>query len=372
MNKPLVLLIDDVSQNIQVLTSMLRSEPLDILYATNGAQALALLENVEPDLVLLDIMMPEMDGFQLCERIKQQPRLFDIPIIFLTAKGDPDSIAKGFAVGGVDYVTKPFNSVELLARINTHLKLRRYHQELKLLNTTKDKFFSIIAHDLKSPFQVFLVLPDLLLDNKDTFSKADIIEFALNMKQSGQNLYKLLDNLLHWARLQMNTIQMNFDNCRLNDAVAFNFDLFQFNAEKKSIKLCNAVAIDTFVWADSDMLNTILRNLVANAIKFTDTDGVITIATKALEEDIEISVTDSGVGINPDYLDKLFRIDATTTALGTANEKGTGLGLVLCKELTDKLNGTIHVESTLGKGSTFVVTLPKCSPHKDGTTDQND
>ncbi|MDQ1266307.1 MAG: two-component system, sensor histidine kinase and response regulator [Bacteroidota bacterium] len=243
----------------------------------------------------------------------------------------------------------------------TH-KLAESEEQLTELNASKDKFFSIIAHDLKGPFQGFLGYSDILNKDVDNLSKDEIKEFAKNLNESAKHLFKLLENLLHWSRIQRGMIEitpMNFNMSQLTDMV---LDVVTMNAVQKKIKLVKSVNPETEVLADVNMINTVLRNLVSNAIKFTKEDGVIEIGSYRNDDGlVAVYVKDDGVGMNEEAMKKVFRIDQHHTTLGTNREVGTGLGLILCKDLVEKNGGKIFVESSLGIGSIFTFTLPPAS-----------
>jgi PAS domain S-box-containing protein len=247
------------------------------------------------------------------------------------------------------------NANELIA---LNEKLSESEEKLQDLNARKDKFFSIIAHDLKSPFQGFLLLSKGLSMQIDSMPREEINEVARDMYVSAKNLFKLLENLLLWSRLQRRTIETEPDYFQLNEIVVDNIELFSQQAQNKSINLENRVDNEAFVYADMKMIDTIIRNLISNAIKFTPEGGTLEISAKNMGTKTEISVSDSGVGIEPERITNLFRIGENTSTFGTGNEKGTGIGLALCKELVEKNGGEIYVESTVGKGTSFRFTLP--------------
>jgi signal transduction histidine kinase len=333
--------------------------------ASNGRQALQMVSNVKPDLILLDIMMPEMDGFEACLHFKKDPKTKDIPIIFLTAKTDTNEIVKGFKQGAVDYITKPFRGAELLARVKTHLELKFSREALKELNATKDKFFSIIAHDLKDPLQFLLLSADLLYNQYDLFNETKRKDYIHRFHNSSQQLSALLENLLVWARLQSGSIETKPGKIDIGALVTESIDLLKGNAQKKDIALSSQIGPGIAAFADKNMIRTVLRNLISNAVKFTPPGGTVkvTASTSPKGDWLEISVSDTGVGINRQDITGLFRIDVKKSTRGTDNEKGTGLGLILCKEFVEKNNGSIKVTSTPGKGSCFTFTLPR-PPHK--------
>ncbi|MCP4345005.1 MAG: hybrid sensor histidine kinase/response regulator [Desulfobacterales bacterium] len=358
-NKFKVLIVDDVPKNIQVAANILQEQGYQMAFAQNGKTALSLVQSNKFDLILLDIMMPGMDGFEVCEQLKKDPATSNIPIIFLTAKTDTESIVKGFESGAMDYVTKPFNGSELLLRVKTHLELNHTKEKLREANATKDKFFSIIAHDLKNPFNAVLGLANLLTDQYDAFDERKKKVIIQDICQSSEQGYKLLENLLDWSRMQTGKVEWNPDKIDLYTYAFENTAFLKSNADSKKISLVSNIDRGAMVYADPNMTTMIIRNLVSNAIKFTKEGGEVTISSKNNGDHEEVTVSDNGVGIKDENKEKLFRIDVHHSTLGTSKEVGTGLGLILCKEFAEKNGGEIWVESEFGKGSNFRFTLPK-------------
>ena len=228
---------------------------------------------------------------------------------------------------------------------------------LKQLNATKDKFFSIIAHDLKNPFITILGFTDLLLSDYFELSDEEKIHYITEMKKSTEVSHNLLQNLLLWSRSQTERIEFNPQKLELLQIVGENILLLKATAEKKQIKILREIPPELYVNADEEMLNTVLRNLLTNAIKFSYKGGAISVNAFAKDNFVEVSVVDSGVGIDQYTIENLFRLDAARSTIGTDNEAGTGLGLILCKEFVEKHGGKIWVESEPGKGSLFKFTL---------------
>ncbi len=372
--KPLILIVDDIPKNLQVLSSILSNYGYQISFASNGKQALSVIKTSKPDLILLDIMMPEMDGFEVCKILKEKEDTANIPVIFLTGKSETTDIIKGLKIGAVDYVTKPFNSTELTIRVKTHLELKlardsiieyvkelkQTQDELKQANANKDKFFSIIAHDLRGPFSGFLGLSELLTTEFDRLEKIEIVQIGESLNKAAKRVFELIENLLEWSRAQMGRIEFTPVQINLQEAIDRISKIFKATANNKDISLENNVDDDIIVFADNNMLNTILRNLTSNALKYTVRGGKITYSSNAQDDNsIEINVTDTGVGMKEEVMEKLFRIDVKHSTPGTEKEQGTGLGLLLCKEFVEKHNGKISVKSVLNQGSTFTFTLPK-------------
>ncbi|MDP3150625.1 MAG: ATP-binding protein [Ignavibacteria bacterium] len=237
--------------------------------------------------------------------------------------------------------------------------LKESNEELKMLNATKDKFFSIIAHDLRSPFQSLLGSSEILATEIKDLSQEEIITFGKGLNDNLKNLYVLLENLLYWSMMQRNTIEYNPTKINLFDLVQKIVGLTNLSAKKKSILLSNNIENGTFVFADVDMLRLILHNLLLNAIKFTPTDGRIIVSSLNKGSFLEVSIHDTGVGIELLKSSELFNFNTITTTNGTDGEKGTGLGLPLCKEFVERCGGKIWVESEIERGSKFTFTLRK-------------
>jgi signal transduction histidine kinase len=231
--------------------------------------------------------------------------------------------------------------------------------QLEELNATKDKFFSIIAHDLKSPFSSIVSLSDSLNTNIDNFPKENIKSFATAINYSAKHTFKLLENLLEWSKLQRENIKLNLRYLNFKSIVD---EIILLNSEmalRKRIEVQDTIDPAIFIHCDVDVTKSILRNLISNALKFTNSNGQVTVKLEKFESYAEISVSDTGVGITPEKIPFLFNIEQDISTYGTENEKGTGLGLLLCKELVEKQGGQIWVKSILGKGSTFYFTIPQ-------------
>jgi len=237
--------------------------------------------------------------------------------------------------------------------------IEKYVAELNDLNKTKDKFFSIIAHDLKNPFVTLLGFSEILLSDFKELQSEEVLYYISEMKKSADLSHSLLQNLLQWSRSQTGKIEYHPQQLELKNVIRQNILLVNKSAEKKSINIMNNIQAELKVKADEDMLNTIVRNLLTNAIKFTSKEGIISVDASSQYGCAEIRIKDSGIGMNEETVNKLFRIDVTHSTSGTENETGTGLGLLLCKEFIEKHGGKIWVESKENVGSTFHFTLPQ-------------
>lgn len=241
---------------------------------------------------------------------------------------------------------------------HTLKKLNATNHKLKELNATKDKFLSIIGHDLKNPFNSLLGLSDLLITSADKYSPEKVRRFAEQMHDSSKNAYNLLENLLEWARIQRGELEPDLKAVDPVEVINEVKELTEPLANSKDINVQTASEGDEPVLADKEMLKTILRNLVTNSLKYTYSRGIVIISTQRFESYLRFTVSDTGVGIPAEYLDRLFEIDCNLSQEGTEKEKGTGLGLILCKEFVEKQGGKIWVESEEGKGSDFHFTIP--------------
>jgi len=527
MEKPFILLVDDNPKNLEVLGNLLGA-PYKTAAVERGLDALKFVKKRMPDIILLDIMMPEMDGFEVCQQLKAAPETRDIPVIFLTAHTETDMIVNGFDLGAVDYITKPFEQREILARISTHLRLYSLEKQLKAqnqqlqqeiierqaaqsaaqeqqvvlntifdhapiimmlvntdgrveninytglqalgrpkeeilgllggqvfqcvnafmeggcgrgvecahcpvrnavtetfqtgqaihkreghltlltskggvirhflisttvltmhdypnvllsldditeakeaefalqelkrsleeLNASKDKFFSIIAHDLRGPLSSLHGLTGIMVKNIKDYSKERLIELLHLQQEAAKNLLALLENLLTWAQIQRGMIEFSPQDFDIEVVVSRNLDLLAPIAADKKITLTAVIPKNLVVCADLSMIDTVFRNLISNALKFTNHSGMVNVSAHQDGAMITISISDNGIGIDAKYLPKLFRISDKYRRIGTAQERGTGLGLILCKEFVEKHGGRIWVESEVERGSTFRFTLP--------------
>lgn len=361
---PTILVVDDNPNNIKIVALIMSALKYKIVIATNGEQAIEMVKQTRPDLILMDVMMPKIDGFETCRIIKSKKENENIPVIFITALNDTDSLVKGFKAGGVDYISKPFNKDELISRMRTHIELKKTRDQLEKtsahlaeLNSLKDKMFSVIGHDLRSPLSsVKMTLEFLSAINIS--DNEEVSESLKLMSKTTDEVFSLLENLLGWARSQSGNLQIKKEPIRVHDLVNSIYLLNKGSIELKKIDFSTEISENHFVSADLMTIKIVLRNLVSNAIKFTPEKGSIRIKSEQLTEGIRLSVSDSGVGISGEDLPKLFNPNSHHTTYGTNREPGSGLGLILCKDFVEKNGGTISIESELGKGTVFYIHIP--------------
>jgi two-component system, sensor histidine kinase and response regulator len=353
-----ILIVDDLAKNIQLVAKFLTDEGYNLFFAQSGEIALKQVNARPFDLILLDVMMPGMDGFEVCRKIKENEKTNNIPIIFLTAKTDDDAIVKGFTMGGVDYITKPFNPVELIARVRTHINLRQREKELRDLNNTKDTLLSVISHDLKTPFFNIMGLGDLLLKGYEEYDDALKKELISNMVESSRISHNLLENLLSWIRVQTGKIQCVPQPVNLLAIISEIFRLVETQIKNKDVACILEIDESIFVRADDNMFQTIIRNLLTNAIKYTPRGGIVKVISNVEDNRAIIEVIDTGIGMSAEKLETLFIPTNISSTPGTENESGTGFGLILVKQFVELNGGQIKVESRPGKGTTFQIILP--------------
>lgn len=364
MDKNKLLIVDDSMVNLNLLAELLKDKGYQLAFAQSAKETYKVLENFLPDLILLDIMMPEVDGYQVCEKLKSDEKTKKIPVIFITAKNDEKGILQAYSVGGVDYVTKPFFVKELLARIETHLNLKNsydtiYDQSinLKIANDIKTKVFSVISHDMRTPLASIQILLDNLLSSNNFCNTELLVSSLQHIQVAANDTSQLLDNLLFWSRNQLNTLKSTPVYFDIISAIQNTIEIYQFAASKKSLSINLKYKSEILVFADEEMIKSIMRNLLTNAIKFSNKGKDINIYVKKKNGLVQVLVEDFGKGMTDEEVKKIYEGGYHTT-LGTHGEKGTGLGLGLCKTFIGINRGDFWIESKKEKGSKFYVTIP--------------
>jgi two-component system sensor histidine kinase/response regulator len=360
-----ILIVDDVISNVLLLKILLTNEKFQVCTANNGTTCIEQAKNEHPDLILLDVMMPDISGFDTAVILKKDEETKDIPIIFLTALNTPADLVHGFKVGASDFLTKPFNKEELVMRVTQQISLvaakriiEKQNAELRATLNNRDKMYSVIAHDLRSPMaSIRMVLNLVVASTSPEQVGPELYELLDKANKESEDVHDLLDNLLKWTKSQTGRLNVVIQDLDLNDIIPGVVDIFEVIAETKHIKLNLQMADGPLVvTADNDMLKTIVRNFLSNAIKFSPEDSSIDIIMSKDADFAKISVRDHGVGIASDRLGSIFHKGETT--YGTGGEEGSGLGLQLCQDFAQKIGGDCTVESVEGEGSTFSVTIP--------------
>ncbi len=360
-----LLLVDDEPHIRKTLFKILdKNTPHTIKMAEDGQDGFEKWEaahasDIPYDLIVVDLRMPRMDGETLIQEIRKNDS--DVALIVLTGHGqlnDAYALLKEYQIS--DFLNKPLQSpLQLLFSVENALEKRRLKQELQRLNADKDKFFSIISHDLRNPLSGLMGYAELMVYRGHTYPPEKIQEHADNILSAAKNINNLLENLLHWSRIQTGRITYQPTVVDLYQEAKNTVLLYQANAEEKDIILLSTIEPSITAYADRNMVDMVIRNLVSNAIKFTDTGGAIKVLAEDKGTTVEVMVSDTGVGMHEEQIQSLFKIDVFQTTMGTNNEIGSGLGLILCREMVEQNNGTIWVESEPHRGTTFHVSLPK-------------
>jgi signal transduction histidine kinase len=356
-----LLIVDDTPANIDVLVDLL-SPKYRTRIATNGKTALALCAKEAPDLILLDIMMPEMDGYEVCSRLKEMEETKNIPIIFVTAKGETQDETKGLALGAVDYISKPITPAVVLARVETHLEVNRQRQkietaynQLQELEALRDNLVHMMVHDMRTPLTIMRGHLELLAMKGNLGDKAnDHVERITN---SCVGLIEMVSTLLDVSRFDNNEMPLKLeeqDIVRLaKEATA------AYQALGDGPRVVFEPSFDSLkLQCDQGIIERVITNLIGNAVKFTPQSGTVDLVLEKSDQWAKISVTDTGPGIAPEYHEKIFERFGQVEMYKKKRKYSTGLGLTFCKLAVEAHGGTIGVDSEVGKGSTFWFRLP--------------
>ena len=359
--KPKILVVDDESTHQLAILDAIEAYEKDyeLLSAFNGKEAFEIALKEKPQLIITDWEMPEMDGLAFIQELKKDRRLSDIPVIMCTGiMTSSENLQHALEAGANDYIRKPIDEIELLARINAKLHLAEKFAQIKQLNATKDQIFSVISHDLRGPVGTFKGLVELMLANIHKYPLDKLEEIAYLLNKQCSSVYTVLENLLSWARSQQDKTKYSPAKYNLADVVAEELSIYEVLAQQKGLVLEHHIPKTMTATFDRDLIASVFKNLLNNAIKFSYEGGVITVDVNEGDQFHTIKVSDQGLGIKPEVLAKLFDKTTFVTTFGTKNEKGSGLGLKLCREFVEMHNGKIWVESEVGKGSQFYFTLP--------------
>ncbi len=371
-----ILIVDDTPNNLRVLSNILRRQGYEVRNAISGSVALMALKSVIPDLILLDINMPEMNGYEVCQRLKENPQTEAIPVIFLSALNESIDKVKAFQVGGVDYITKPFQIEEVLSRISTHLSLHQMRQDLQAakaealkalskeqeLNRLKSEFVSMVSHDFRTPLTSVRGFSQLLRYQYDQFSPEDRDRYFDKINDAVENLLHLLDEVLMVGSLESGQFQCQPTLIDLEVFCQKLVDQLMLDQEDRDRLHINCTDIEQPAVLDPVLLRQILTNLILNAIKYSPNGGMITVEAICKNNQAVFRIQDPGIGILPEDLDRLF--DSFHRGQNVGAIEGNGLGLAVVKQCVEAHQGAIAVESVSNmdgdsgsSGTTFTVTL---------------
>jgi two-component system, sensor histidine kinase and response regulator len=367
--REVILLVDDNFDNIELLKKILQKEGYEIAYAQNGEDALKIVPKLKPHLILMDIMMPGIDGLETCQKLKENKQTQAIPVIFISAKTRPQDIVKGFDVGGVDYITKPFHINEVLARVQTQLQLQKlilqkekseekakaFAQELERSNRALEEFAYLASHDLQAPLRKIITFGDRLKEQSSNIDNKGK-DYLDRMQKAAMRMKTFIDDLLEYS--SATSIPKPYklvDLGKLAQQVCEDLGL-QIKNSNTTVEI---EALPTLK-IDSHQFSTVLQNLISNAIKYhrEDVPPVINLTSSYDDEEKvwNIKVADNGIGIEEKYFERIFKLFQRLH--GKSSYEGTGIGLAICKKVVNSYGGEIVVESQINKGSSFIIKLP--------------
>ncbi|MGL5193206.1 MAG: ATP-binding protein [Chroococcales cyanobacterium] len=375
LKKPVILIVDDQPDNLRVLSSMLVLKGYNVRKALTGQMALTTCEKVIPDLILLDIMMPDLTGYEVCESLQSNPLTCKIPVIFLSALDDITAKVKAFSSGGSDYITKPFQTEEVLARIHKQLTIERLqrqllkknqelqtlNEELQRSNAELEQFAAIASHDLQSPLQLIIGYADMLLWQYDSLLDENGEHYLSEISKASQRMNHLIQDLLSYSRVRVGKTELEPIDCELILAEALANLQDDINSSGASITHYTL----PIVLGDRTQLTQLFQNILSNAIKFRRpqvTPEINISLTLNHENFAEFSIQDNGIGIAEEDYPLVFEIFKRIHAYNQYS--GTGIGMSLCKKIVEGHGGRIWLNSQLNTGTTLFFTLPLPSPYQ--------
>ncbi len=363
-----ILAVDDIPANLELLSRMLVKRGYRVRSAISGSMALKSASATPPDLVLLDINMPEMDGYQVCQRLKEDERTRDIPVIFVSAMNETLDKVRAFETGGVDYVTKPFQFEEVVARVETHLSIFRQRREIEALrkrekarfdelSALKDQFVRMVSHDLKNPLNNVIGFAYLLEERPNKVSPADIREFAQNIQTSAQKMLRLITTLLDLSKIESG-MDLSLTPIALDEFLEQRAADIIFAAQQKNIHMEYVPAPSIILSLDRVRFGQVIDNLLSNAVKYTPEGGHVRLSVDVTASEILIQVADNGFGIPAEDIPHLFEKFYRVRTEQHMTVEGTGLGLSIVQAIIEQHGGRIWVESEPDEGSVFSIGLP--------------
>lgn len=361
-----ILVVDDDRLNIRILVGILQTEGYIIAEADSGEHALEIYENFRPDLLLLDVVMPGIDGFATCRELHKRYGEQVAPVIFITAKSESDDVVEGLAAGGVDYLPKPFRRKEALARIRTHLQNRLLIEQQKSLvdqlthaNAAKNKLLGMAAHDLRNPLASIRGLAEFLADGAVGNLTPDQADLVKTIRETSLSMLTLLNELLDVATIEAGELKVHREPHDLTQLVEKAVYLNNINAARKNTRIQFTSSVrPALARIDGSKIKQVLDNLLSNAVKFSPPSSTIRVKVSEYAEGFTIAVQDQGPGIPEDERHRLFKDFGTLSVRPTAGEKSTGLGLAICRKIIEAHRGTITATNLSNGGCEFSVTLP--------------
>ncbi len=364
-----ILIVDDDRLNVRILTTILGPEGYELKAAHSGEEALELYESFRPDLVLLDVVMPGINGFDTCRALRTRHGDALAPVIFITAKSESDDVVEGLAAGGVDYLPKPFKAREALARLRTHLQNRLLNEQQRQLvsqlsaaNASKNKLLGIVAHDLRNPLASIRGLADFLCDGTVGQLTPDQLDLVQTIQDTSQSMLAMVNELLDLSVIESGELKIHPELRPIAELIMKSVYLNNINAAKKGSRI-ELAELDASVELplDADKVRQVIDNLLSNAIKFSPPNSTISVTTESDRTTYSILVHDQGPGIPEGERHKLFKDFSQTSVKPTAGEKSTGLGLAICKRIMEAHGGSISAGSAPSGGGLFKISFPLAS-----------
>jgi two-component system sensor histidine kinase/response regulator len=360
-----VLVVDDNPVNLQVLTSMLKQSGWRPRPVTSGRLGLQASRNEAPDLVLLDVNMPDLGGYEVCARLKADPQLAHIPVIFVSALGETVDKVRGFQAGGVDYIIKPFQLDEVKARVAAHLELARQrreleasYQKLRESERLRDSLVQMIVHDLRSPLGAISAHLDLLAAEAKQKLAPEFQDDLVSAMRATRNMVRMVNGILDVSKLEAQMMKLDLRVCDLVQVLQQSLDDLESLVGNRQLAFARPEA-PARVLADREIVARIVQNFLANALRFTPGGGEIRVGVAVEADHARVFVADTGPGVPPDSRERIFDKFVEATGPAPDRRRGTGLGLAFCRMAVEAHGGRIGVDSEVGKGSTFWFTLPR-------------
>ncbi|NDD26991.1 MAG: hybrid sensor histidine kinase/response regulator [Proteobacteria bacterium] len=371
-----VMVIDDSSTMRRILGSLLEAAGYAVALEASGAVALARAQETPPDIFLVDVEMPDMDGFELCQAIKGCPALAEIPVIFISAHGNSLDKVRAFGAGAADYVTKPFDVDEVQARIRTHVELRRLHLEmaaqnarllaqndqLRALEKMRDDLTHMVVHDLRNPLTCIYGFLRIVEQRGRDLLPPYLNECIESSLESTDDLIEMVTSLLDISKLEAGAMKLERERCNVAEIAGEVMGRMQALRGNRTMTVTAQVDAPE-AWGDGGLLRRVLVNIIGNAVKFTEDSGHITVALSQREDLLRVEIIDDGPGVEPEWREKIFEKFGQATNKGAGKKYATGLGLTFCKLAVEAHGGRIGLESEMGHGCTFWFEVPaaRCS-----------
>jgi two-component system sensor histidine kinase/response regulator len=354
-----IMIVDDEYGNVFFLKRVFTGEGYQTITAMNGLEALKILQETLPDVILLDIMMPEMTGLEVLEKIKENEATKDIPVIMVSARTDAKDIKLALDMGASEYIRKPVDEIELLARIRTALRIRNYQQVIKENLRAKEEFIRIVAHDLRTPFTSISGFAQLLIEDEkiSRFYSEEHIEFLNYILTSSSFLVEYFNKLLNWSNTGSNNLKLEKKISLVKPIIESTFIVYKSKIQSKSINFSINVPDNFSINVDEVYFRQVISNLIGNAVKFTRQEGVITIQFTSEADCCILSIEDSGPGMDEETIDKIFSDLPVKSTKGSDGEKGTGLGLKICNKIITNHGFQMNISSVTGQGTSIGILI---------------